>query len=89
MDTNRVQRPIDKSGGRISGGKEEIVALSRSHSGNAEDIVAKYLPGYEALRAGGAGYKTLLVAAGQAGSYLHVTKSKLWDVCAADAFMVS
>jgi 3'-phosphoadenosine 5'-phosphosulfate (PAPS) 3'-phosphatase len=89
MDTNRVQRPIDKSSGRISGGKEEIVALSRSHSGNAEDIVAKYLPGYEALRAGGAGYKTLLVAAGQAGSYLHVTKSKLWDVCAADAFMVS
>ena len=66
---------------------ESTVALSRSHGGGADDLVRRYLPGQTALPAGGAGYKALLVAAGKAGAYLHVTKSKLWDVCAPEAFM--
>ena len=70
-------------------GNRNVVEVSRSHMGDAARLVAELFPGKEALLAGGAGYKALLVANGHAGAYLHATKSKAWDACAADALIVA
>jgi 3'-phosphoadenosine 5'-phosphosulfate (PAPS) 3'-phosphatase len=70
-------------------GNRNVVEVSRSHMGDAARLVAELFPGIEALVAGGAGYKALLVANGHAGAYLHATISKAWDACAADALIVA
>ncbi|KAG5179488.1 hypothetical protein JKP88DRAFT_200945 [Tribonema minus] len=70
-----------------TGDAETTVAISRSHTGAGEDVVTKRFPGHRPLLAGGAGYKALLVLDGTANAYVHVTKIKAWDVCAADAVL--
>ncbi|KAG5177229.1 hypothetical protein JKP88DRAFT_170315 [Tribonema minus] len=72
---------------QAEGEAAETVAISRSHTGAGEDVVTKYLPGHKSLQAGGAGFKALLVVDGVANAYVHVTKIKSWDVCAADAVL--
>jgi len=69
------------------GAARHTVTISRSHTGNAADVVTEYLPDHVSLPAGGAGYKALLVLSGKANAYVHVTKIKVWDVCAADALV--
>jgi len=81
--------PMTAGGGSDSYNNHAKVAVSRSHTGSAAQLVADSLPGKTALLAGGAGYKALLVARGQAGAYLHATKSKAWDACAADALITA
>eukprot|EP00640_Fibrocapsa_japonica_P002122 CAMPEP_0113934154 /NCGR_PEP_ID=MMETSP1339-20121228/1483_1 /TAXON_ID=94617 /ORGANISM="Fibrocapsa japonica" /LENGTH=351 /DNA_ID=CAMNT_0000935831 /DNA_START=22 /DNA_END=1078 /DNA_ORIENTATION=+ /assembly_acc=CAM_ASM_000762 len=61
------------------------VTFSMSHTGGARDVVANYLEGQKPLPAGGSGYKSLLVLNGEANAYVHVTKIKVWDVCAGEA----
>lgn len=53
------------------------VTISRSHTGEGGNVVEQYLPGHEALLAGGAGYKSLLVLDGKAEAYVHVTRIKV------------
>eukprot|EP00904_Undaria_pinnatifida_P011578 jgi/Undpi1/7550/HiC_scaffold_22.g10023.m1 len=69
------------------GAAAHTVTISRSHTGQGGNVVEKYLPSHEALLAGGAGYKSLLVLDGEAEAYIHVTRIKSWDVCAAEAVM--
>ncbi len=64
---------------------KESVVISRSHTGAGADVVSEYLPGKKPVFAGGSGYKALQVLKGDANGYVHVTKIKSWDVCAADA----
>ena len=59
------------------------VFVSRSHAGS----VRKAVPGYKVVPSGGAGFKTAQVLKGNALAYVHVTKIKAWDLCAADALM--
>jgi len=61
------------------------VVISRSHTGAGADVVSEFLPGKKPVFAGGSGYKALRVLKGEANAYVHVTKIKSWDVCAADA----
>ena len=61
----------------------ETVIVSRSHTGN----VASYINGYSVLPTGGSGYKSVEVLKGHAKVYLHTTKVKTWDICAADALI--
>ncbi|CAN0191071.1 unnamed protein product [Pylaiella littoralis] len=70
-----------------AGEAAHTITISRSHTGEGGNVVEKYLPGHEALLAGGAGYKSLLVLDGKAEAYVHVTNIKSWDVCAANAVM--
>jgi len=63
-----------------------IVTISRSHTGNAVDIISHTL-NKESLLAGGAGYKSLLVLTGKADAYIHVTAIKTWDLCAGHALI--
>lgn len=72
---------------QATGEAAETVTVSRSHTGDALTIVDKYLDGKKSLPAGGAGYKALLVARGEADAYVHVTKIKVWDVCSAEALI--
>lgn len=77
---------------RTDGSKKDMtshtVTFSRSHAGSAQDIVtSRFGRNVKSLQAGGAGYKALLVVSGQVDGYLHVTKSKVWDTCAADALI--
>ncbi|CAM9543587.1 unnamed protein product, partial [Phaeothamnion confervicola] len=67
------------------GAAANSVTISRSHTGAGGDVVTKYFKGRQALKAGGAGFKALLVVDGEADAYVHVTKIKSWDVCAAEA----
>lgn len=64
---------------------KDNVVISRSHTGAGADVVSEYLPGKKPVFAGGSGYKALQVLKGEANGYVHVTKIKSWDVCAADA----
>jgi len=65
----------------------EKVMISRSHTGPGANVVSEFLPGKKPEFAGGSGYKALSVIRGQADAYVHVTKIKSWDVCAADALV--
>lgn len=65
-----------------------IVAVSRSHPGNAK-LVAQdsFGPETKILTAAGAGYKVLQVVTNNASLYLHTTKIKKWDLCAGHAIL--
>lgn len=59
------------------GDAAHTVTISRSHTGEGGNVVQKYFEGHEALLAGGAGYKSLLVLDGKAEAYIHVTAIKV------------
>lgn len=62
--------------------------ISLSHTGNAvEDHIKSKYPNAKVVKAGGAGYKSLEVAARNQGAYVHETNIKKWDVCAGHAVM--
>ncbi len=63
------------------------MTVSRSHAGDGNDVVAKYLSPRTSKPAGGAGYKSWLVLTGQVDAYIHVTKIKVWDTCAGHALL--
>jgi inositol monophosphatase 3 len=87
MDGGRGQIQGRPNWGPAHGEAASKIAISRSHTGAGGSVVEKYLDGSTALLAGGAGYKALLVLDGKATGYVHVTKIKAWDVCAADAVL--
>ncbi|XP_065668167.1 inositol monophosphatase 3 isoform X3 [Hydra vulgaris] len=64
------------------------VIVSRSHSGKVKEI-AKIAFGKntEIITAGGAGYKSLLVARREVDAYVHITAIKKWDICAGNAII--
>ncbi|GAU96255.1 hypothetical protein RvY_07726 [Ramazzottius varieornatus] len=78
-----LQPPTTSSSSNIK------VIVSRSHSGDVDEVARKGFAGksIEVLSAGGAGYKTLEVAAGRASVYLHTTKIKKWDLCAPNGIL--
>merc|ERR1712200_124869 len=59
---------------QASGEAAKKVTVSRSHAGNANDVVKKYFSPSTSLPAGGAGYKSWLVLTGAADAYVHTTK---------------
>uniref|UniRef100_A0A0K0F7G8 inositol-phosphate phosphatase n=1 Tax=Strongyloides venezuelensis TaxID=75913 RepID=A0A0K0F7G8_STRVS len=66
------------------------VVVSRSHSGNVKEVVAKALGSdFEVEGAGGAGYKVLRLLNGTAMYYIHSTTIKKWDTCAGHALLKS
>lgn len=65
------------------------VTVSRSHAGDANDVVKKYFAPKTSLPAGGAGYKSWLVLTGAADAYIHTTKIKTWDLCAGHALVLA
>jgi len=72
-----------------------IVIVSRSHKGDVEDVVKKYVPGGQAVGAGGAGYKVEELFGYPPDNdikqtpiaYVHTTLIKKWDICAGDALL--
>ncbi|EWM21106.1 myo inositol monophosphatase [Nannochloropsis gaditana] len=80
----RVSHGLQPSTEDTVAGADKVV-ISRSHTGSGADVVSEYLPGKQPVFAGGSGYKALRVLEGDANAYVHVTKIKSWDVCAADA----
>eukprot|EP01084_Bolivina_argentea_P021897 40698_1 len=67
---------------------QNIVTVSRSHTGKGKDVVKDNL-GKESRPAGGAGFKTYLVLTGKVDAYIHVTAIKTWDLCAGHALLKS
>lgn len=69
--------------------KKVKIIISRSHAGNVEEKANKVFgkDNVEIIPAGGAGYKSLEVAARNANAYLHVTAIKKWDICAGNALL--
>lgn len=53
------------------------MTISRSHTGEGSNVVEKYLEDHIVRKAGGAGYKSLLVLDGEAEAYIHVTAIKV------------
>lgn len=72
-----------------SGPAKDKVTVSRSHAGDAHDVVKKYFSPKTSLPAGGAGYKSWLVLTGKADAYIHTTKIKTWDLCAGHALILA
>jgi len=70
--------------------KRLILTTTASHNNAAVDnAIAKIKPD-EVVRAGGAGYKVLLLLEGKADAYVFPTKgTKLWDTCAPEAILRS
>eukprot|EP00490_Sorites_sp_Unknown_P010572 CAMPEP_0114672920 /NCGR_PEP_ID=MMETSP0191-20121206/43761_1 /TAXON_ID=126664 /ORGANISM="Sorites sp." /LENGTH=255 /DNA_ID=CAMNT_0001936487 /DNA_START=469 /DNA_END=1232 /DNA_ORIENTATION=+ len=82
--TNSIHGVVPK---KAEGNNAKYITVSRSHTGDAKDIVKEYLGPHESLPAGGAGYKSYLVLTGQADAYIHVTAIKVWDLCAGHALI--
>lgn len=62
--------------------------VSRSHTGEVRGVLQNsFGTNTEIVEAGGAGYKTLEVLAGNVNAYVHVTYIKKWDLCAANALL--
>lgn len=74
---------------KAEGAAADKVTVSRSHAGDANDVVAKYFSPKTSLPAGGAGYKSWLVLTGAADAYIHTTKIKTWDLCAGHALVLA
>lgn len=85
---NGIVQGVDTSSQNANHGTD-VVTISRSHTGNAGSIVDSNLTGKTALYAGGSGYKSLLLLEDRAEAYVHVTKIKVWDVCAGEALVRS
>jgi len=96
MEKEKVMYGIVPSGEVVNlnpkpakGDNAEKVTVSRSHAGDANDVVKKYFYPKVSLPAGGAGYKSWLVLTGAADAYIHTTKIKIWDLCAGHAMIAA
>lgn len=69
---------------------KKVVMISKSHPGKVKALVQDVF-GEDTgiIPAGGAGYKALEVATGNATAYLHNTEISKWDVCAGDVIISS
>ena len=84
---------VDKSGEHS--GNEGIVIVSRSHKGDVDGVIEKYVPGGHAIGAGGAGYKVEELFGYPSDNdekttpiaYVHTTLIKKWDICAGNALL--
>lgn len=75
--------------------REKYVIVSRSHKGDVEQVVQKYITGSQAIGAGGAGYKVEELFGYPSdndlkqtpAAYVHTTLIKKWDICAGNALL--
>lgn len=71
-------------------GDPDRIIVSISHQGEVENVAKEALgEKTQFIQGAGAGYKTLEVVKGNADAYLHTTKIKKWDLCAANAILSS
>jgi len=76
-------------------GNDGIVIVSRSHKGDVDGVIEKYVPGGHAIGAGGAGYKVEELFGYPSDNdekttpiaYVHTTLIKKWDICAGAALL--
>ncbi|XP_026463108.1 putative inositol monophosphatase 3 [Ctenocephalides felis] len=62
--------------------------VSRSHAGGVSNITKTAFGAQtKVIPAGGAGYKAIQVAQGNATVYIHTTVIKKWDICAGNAIL--
>ena len=62
--------------------------MTMSHNCNLTDMCARSISPSTLLRAGGAGYKVLIVIEGRADVYFNPSAgTKKWDTCAGDAIL--
>lgn len=84
---------VDKSGEHS--GNDGIVIVSRSHKGDVDGVIEKYVPGGHAIGAGGAGYKVEELFGYPSDNdekttpiaYVHTTLIKKWDICSGNALL--
>lgn len=84
---------IDKTEGQKK--NDGVIIVSRSHKGDVEDVVSKFVPGGHAIGAGGAGYKVEELFGYPSDNdekttpiaYVHTTLIKKWDICAGNALL--
>lgn len=73
---------------RMAAVKNPSILISRSHSGDVENMVKMAFGDKTPITiAGGAGYKVLEVVFGNATNYIHMTNIKKWDICAGHAIL--
>jgi inositol monophosphatase 3 len=76
-------------------GNDGTIIVSRSHKGDVESVVQKYVPGGKVIGAGGAGYKVEELFGYTPDNdlketpiaYVHTTLIKKWDICAGNALL--
>jgi len=76
-------------------GNDGVVIVSRSHKGDVESVIQKYVPGGKVIGAGGAGYKVEELFGYPSDNddkttpvaYVHTTLIKKWDICAGNAVL--
>lgn len=73
---------------RMQAAKNPKVIISRSHTGDVENLLkVAFGENVPITKAGGAGYKVLQVVYGNATNYIHSTNIKKWDICAGNAIL--
>lgn len=65
-----------------------VIVTTRSHSSDINTASIEALNPTKILKAGGSGYKALLVLLGEADAYIYASKgTKRWDTCAPEAVL--
>ncbi|CAI2724305.1 unnamed protein product [Schistosoma spindalis] len=88
LPSSKLPYPINQNAPKLT--SPHIIVVTRSHRSTTQDFVDGAFYPTEVLRAGGCGYKVLVLLEGRAHVYVFPSQgTKKWDTCAPEAVLLA